>query len=107
MNSRELRNLLARRRNGTLRRSILRVKVRAVPTKKQRRVGIRERVRVREVRAIGRGMMRIVIGRRRRDWEVEKMEGERAREVGLETTCLVCILCCLLLLAEFCVVFIV
>lgn len=61
MNSRELRNLLARRRNGTLRRSILRVKVRAVP------VGIRERVRVRvrEVRAIGRGMMRIVIGRRR------------------------------------------
>lgn len=25
------------------------------------------------------------------------MEGERAREVGLETTCLVCILCCLLL----------
>jgi len=66
MNSRELRNLLARRRrNGTLRRSILRVKVRAVPTKKQRRVGIRERVRVREVRAIGRGMMRIVIGLRR------------------------------------------
>lgn len=59
MNSRELRNLLARRRNGTLRRSILRVKVRAVP------VRIRERVRVREVRAIGRGMMRIVIGRRR------------------------------------------
>ena len=64
MNSRELRNLLARRRrNGTLRRSILRVKVRAVPTKKQRRVGIRERVR--EVRAIGQGMMRIVIGLRR------------------------------------------
>lgn len=56
MNSRELRNLLARRRNGTLRRSILRVKARAVP------VGIRERVSVREVRAIGRGMMRIVIG---------------------------------------------
>lgn len=80
------------------------MKVRAVPTKKRRRVGIRERVRVREVRAIGRGMMRIVIGRRRRDWEVEKMEGERAREVGLEMTCLVCILCCLLLLAEFCVV---
>ena len=72
------------------------MKVRAVPTKKRRRVGIRERVRVREVRAIGRGMMRIVIGRRRRDWEVEKMEGERAREVGLEMTCLVCILCCLL-----------
>ena len=72
------------------------MKVRAVPTKKRRRVGIRERVRVREVRAIGWGRMRIVIGRRRRDWEVEKMEGERAREVGLEMTCLVCILCCLL-----------